>query len=51
MLQLIIDDGVKNRGHRTNIFTGAFRVVGIATGSHAKYGSMCVMDFAGGFDD
>jgi len=49
--QLIIDDGVKDRGHRKNIFDSAYRVVGIATGRHTKYGAMCVMDFAGGFDD
>jgi len=51
VIQLIVDDGVKGRGHRENIFTSVFRVVGIATGSHRKYGTMCVMDFAGGFDD
>jgi uncharacterized protein YkwD len=51
VVQLIVDDGVASRGHRTNIYTGGFRVVGVATGPHTQYGSMCVMDFAGGFDD
>lgn len=51
VVQLIVDDGVANRGHRKNIYTGAFRVVGVANGPHTQYGSMCVMDFAGGFDD
>jgi uncharacterized protein YkwD len=51
VVQLIVDDGVATRGHRKNIYTGAYRVVGVATGPHKQYGSMCVMDFAGGFDD
>lgn len=51
VMQLIIDDGVPDRGHRTNIYNGDFLTVGIDTGIHKQYGSMCVMDFAGGFKD
>jgi uncharacterized protein YkwD len=49
VVSLIIDEGVSGRGHRRNLFGAGFRVAGIATGAHARYGSMCVMDFASGF--
>lgn len=43
---LIIDEGVRDRYHRINIFKSEFRHVGIAAGSHATSGQMMVTDFA-----
>lgn len=38
---LLVDDGVANRGHRTNILNEKFKVVGVASGTH-KYIEICL---------
>jgi uncharacterized protein YkwD/type VI protein secretion system component Hcp len=47
--QLIIDDGVPSRGHRSVMFNPNLTLVGFGGAPHATYGTMCVLDFAGGF--
>jgi hypothetical protein len=49
VINQIVDDGIKNRGHRQNLFNPAFKRVGIACGEHLNYRYMCVMELAGGF--
>jgi uncharacterized protein YkwD len=49
VLALIIDDGLPARKHRKNIFNPSFNYAGAAFGRHARFGTMCSMDFAGGY--
>ncbi len=51
VIQLIIDDGVRGRGHRTNLFKKKFRYIGVAYGKHRGYRTMNVSVYAGGFID
>jgi uncharacterized protein YkwD len=48
VVTLIVDQGVPGRGHRRLIFSPDFKVAGAARGPHARFGAMCVIDFAGG---
>jgi uncharacterized protein YkwD len=49
VLALIIDDGLRSRKHRKNIFNPKFNYIGVAYGPHARFGSVCTMDFAGAY--
>ncbi len=51
VLALIIDDGLPARKHRKNIFNPSFSVAGAAFGPHARFGTVCSMDFAGGYTE
>jgi uncharacterized protein YkwD len=49
VIQLVIDDGVPDRGHRKNLFNPDFQVAGAAIGPHRTYGTMVVVDLADAF--
>ncbi len=51
VIQLIVDDGIRSRGHRTNIFDPDFRIVGVACGEHSGYRVMCVTTFAADYTE
>ena len=46
MLNLIVDDGVPDRGHRINIFSPNWTMAGAGCGPHAGYGTVCVIEYA-----
>jgi uncharacterized protein YkwD len=45
VISLLIDEGVKNLGHRNNILADDFNSVGVAIRPHKTYRTNCVMDF------
>lgn len=45
VIQLLVDDAVPDRGHRTNLFRAAYVRAGADCGPHRLYGHMCVIDF------
>jgi hypothetical protein len=51
VVQLLIDDGVSNRGHRNNILNRNFKYTGDAIGSHTQYTYLCVIDYANEYKD
>lgn len=44
--QLLIDDGVPNRGHRKSLLDPRWRFIGIACGPHSAWRHTCVLDLA-----
>jgi uncharacterized protein YkwD len=48
--QLIVDDGVPGRGHRSLLFQNDFRFAGVGCGAHRRYGHLCVVDLAATID-
>jgi uncharacterized protein YkwD len=49
VLGLVIDDGIPRRKHRTNIFNPKFNFAGAGYGPHARFHTVCSIDFAGGY--
>ena len=48
IIQLIIDDNVPDRGHRTNIFTPGFMMMACFSGNHTKFKTMTTINYSGG---
>ena len=48
LIDLIVDDGVPDRGHRTNIFLKEWEMHGTFTGKHTYYDVMMCQNFAAG---
>ncbi|MDQ6808145.1 MAG: CAP domain-containing protein [Verrucomicrobiota bacterium] len=51
VIALIVVDGLRERKHRKNIFSSKFACAGAAFGSHARYGAMCSIEFAGAYTE
>ena len=48
-MQLVVDDGVPDRGHRVNLFKPDFMVTGNFSGPHSQYNTMTCSTFASQF--
>lgn len=42
--QLIVDDGVADRGHRSILYSPELRFAGVSCGPHREFRTMCVID-------
>ena len=47
VIQMIVDDGVPSRGHRTNLLSPNYEKVGVTVGKHKSFQCVCVIDFWG----
>eukprot|EP00930_Biecheleria_cincta_P076789 TRINITY_DN64005_c0_g1_i1.p1 TRINITY_DN64005_c0_g1~~TRINITY_DN64005_c0_g1_i1.p1 ORF type:complete len:333 (+),score=43.20 TRINITY_DN64005_c0_g1_i1:36-1034(+) len=46
VLELFVDDGVADRGHRKNIINHRFQLIGISCAPHASFHRICTMVYA-----
>lgn len=49
VMEMVIDDGVKNRGHRENIFKSSFKKLGVGIANEADGEDIVTLVFSGGF--
>merc|ERR1712093_664659 len=48
---LIVDDGVPDRGHRLAVFDTRYNMAGVAVGMHNTFGQMAAIEFANAYTD
>ena len=48
---LIVDDGVRDRGHRLCVFDPRWKAAAVRAGPHATFGTVVCIEFCVGFDD
>lgn len=48
VLRLVVDDGVKSRGHRHNIFNSSFELMGVGLYEHPTWDNLVVLDYGAG---
>jgi len=46
VINLLVDDGDKNRGNRANIINSKYKLIGVSTGSHSVYNNCTVLMYA-----
>lgn len=51
VIDLFVDDGIASRGHRKNLLSPRYHVVGVGCAPHKAYGTICVLDFAEGYEE
>jgi len=49
IIELIVDDGSKNKSHREMLFKDDFGVMGCYSGNHSDFRVMSCIDYAGAF--
>lgn len=50
VIDLLVDDGIADRGHRRALLDPLYANAGVSCGGHARYGVMCVVEMAERFD-
>jgi hypothetical protein len=47
VISLLVDDGIRTRGHRRNLFKEDVNLIGVACGDHKEYETCIVIDMVG----